>query len=195
VPHGVDLAAFDSAEPEDVRGRYGISVERPVLVYHGIYGYPPNLEAMQVMAQDIMPRLHSRGVHPVVLAIGRCAPGEALHPDLIFTGSVERIAPFLLAADVAVVPLLRGGGTRMKVLDYFAARVPVVSTAKGIEGIPVTPGLDALVEDDYDAFADAIVSLLRDRERARAIAQRGRALVESLDWVTIARRYREVLGV
>lgn len=195
VPHGVDLAAFDDGAAEDVRGRFGIAADRPILVYHGIYAYPPNREAMVVMAQEILPRLNALGLYPIVLAVGRNPPAETLHPDILFTGSVDRVAPWLRAADIAVVPLQQGGGTRMKILDYFAATLPVVSTAKGIEGIPVTPGRDAEVHDDFDAFTDAIARLLADPAAAAKMAGHGRAIVDALDWRQIALRYRDILGI
>jgi len=195
VPHGVDLAAFDAGPVEDVRRRFALAADRPILVYHGIYSYPPNYEAMQVMAQELLPRLNELGVHPLVLAIGRNPPAAPLHPDIVFTGSVERVAPWLRAADMAVVPLVRGGGTRMKILDYFAACLPVVSTTKGIEGIECSHGLDAWVEDDYSAMAAAIARLLADPAQAQAMARRGRALAERLDWPVIARRYRDIVDV
>jgi glycosyltransferase involved in cell wall biosynthesis len=193
IPHGVDLEQFDHAQPLDVRERFHIPAERPLLVYHGIYLYPPNLEAMQVMASEILPRLHARGIKPKVLAIGANAPAKPVHEDIIFTGPVASIAPYLLAADIAVVPLQKGGGTRMKVLDYFAARLPVVSTTKGVEGIPVENGVQAVIEDDYDRFARAVADLANDSSRAREVGARGRAFVEKLDWKTITGRYLQLI--
>ncbi|ESQ13728.1 MAG: glycosyltransferase [Thiohalocapsa sp. PB-PSB1] len=193
IPHGVDLEAFDAAVPADVRGRFGIDDDTVLLVYHGIYLYPPNLEAMRIMANQILPRLEGRGVKAKVLAIGRNPPDEPLHPDIIFTGSVEQIAPYLMAADIAVVPLVRGGGTRMKILDYFAARIPVVTTSKGIEGIPATPGKEAAIADDWTDFSAAIQSLADDRGAAADMGAAGRRLVEPLGWRDIACRYLDLV--
>jgi glycosyltransferase involved in cell wall biosynthesis len=195
IPLGVDIAQFDSPHPIDVRACHGIGREELVLVYHGTYMYPPNLEAMQAMAQRIMPLLKMRGIRAKVLAVGRHPPQEPLHEDIIFTGPVEQVAPYLLAADMAVVPLLKGGGTRMKILDYFAAGLPVVSTAKGIEGIPVTVGVHALVTEDADeAFAAAIADLVNDPQRAAELGKQGRIFVEQMDWNAIARRYIDLMA-
>ncbi|QIK38907.1 glycosyltransferase [Caldichromatium japonicum] len=189
IPHGVDLDSFAQAEPLDLRTLYDIPADTWVLVYHGIYGYPPNLEAMQLMAQEILPRLERLGVRVQVLAIGAHPPGERLHPRLRFIGPVERVAPYLKGADLAVVPLQKGSGTRMKILDYFAAGLPVVSTAKGTEGIPLRPGVEAVIADDPDAFALAIADLLADPARRAQLGTAARAFVEPLDWRAIARRY------
>jgi glycosyltransferase involved in cell wall biosynthesis len=157
-----------------------------------VYSYAPNLEAMRVMAAEILPALRARGVVAKVLAIGREPPSAPLDPDIIFTGPVPSVAPYLLAADLAVVPLRQGGGTRMKVLDYFAARLPVVSTAKGIEGIPVRDGVEFVLADEAELFAEAVRRLLERRDEARALGARGRAFVEPLDWLAIARRHAEL---
>jgi glycosyltransferase involved in cell wall biosynthesis len=193
IPHGVDLASYDAAVPLDVRAEFGIPAGVALLVYHGIYSYAPNLEAMQVMAAEVLPALRARGVAAKVLAMGRDPPAGPLDPDIIFTGPVPSVAPYLLAADVAVVPLRQGGGTRMKVLDYFAAHLPVVSTTKGIEGIPVRPGVEFLLADTAEQFAEAIRGLLEHRDEAKALGDRARAFVEPLDWLAIAKRHAELL--
>jgi glycosyltransferase involved in cell wall biosynthesis len=106
---------------------------------------------------------------------------------------VADLSPVLPAADLAVIPLLEGGGTRMKILDYFAAGVPVISTAKGIEGIPVTNGREALILDDYDAICDAIESLLASPEKADKMRKAAARFVDPLSWDSIARRYLPLL--
>ena len=195
VSHGVDLQRFDHDYELDPRAQHQLPADIPLLVYHGIYSYYPNYEAMLVMASEILPRLEQRGVRVKVLAIGPDKPEHDLHPDIVFTGAVDNLAPYLKSADLAVVPLQQGGGTRMKILEYFAARVAVVSTAKGIEGIPVTNGEQALIVDSNDAIADAVCALLADREKARALAEQGREFVKTLDWNSITRRYVEIAGL
>jgi glycosyltransferase involved in cell wall biosynthesis len=145
------------------------------------------------MATEILPRLEARGVNVTVLAIGSKPPDFPLHEKVIFAGSVADLSPVLPAADLAVIPLLEGGGTRMKILDYFAAGVPVISTAKGIEGIPVTNGREALILDDYDAICDAIESLLASPEKADKMRKAAARFVDPLSWDSIARRYLPLL--
>ncbi|NVZ09987.1 glycosyltransferase [Allochromatium humboldtianum] len=193
IPHGVDLDGFERAAPLDLHALHGIPADHAILVYHGIYLYPPNLEAMEVMAHEILPRLERLGVAVTVLAIGAHPPARELHPRLRFTGPVESVAPYLKGADLAVVPLQKGGGTRMKILDYFAAGLAVVSTAKGAEGIPITSGVEALIVDDHDAFAQAVAELLADPERRVRLGAAARAFVAPLDWRAIAARYLELV--
>ena len=193
IPHGVDLSAYDAARGLDVRRELGIDGGARILAYHGTYRYPPNLEAMQLMAERILPAIRERGLAVKVVAIGSHPPRRSPDPDILFTGSVESVAPWLLAADLAVVPLISGGGTRLKVLDYFAARLPVVSTSKGVEGIPVRDGEEFVLAEQPEQFAAAVERLLAQPAEARAMADRGRAFVEQLDWGAIARRHAALL--
>jgi len=193
IPHGVDLQAFRETRACNIHGRYGLPVDDKVLIYHGTYSYPPNLEAMEVMAKEILPRLEKRKLQVSVLAIGSKPPHFPLHEKIYFTGSVENLAEVIPAADLAVVTLLEGGGTRMKILDYFAAGVPVISTSKGIEGIPVEHGKQAMILDDYEAICDAIELLLSDSHQAEALAKGAGDFVAALDWDAIVKRYLQLL--
>jgi glycosyltransferase involved in cell wall biosynthesis len=193
IPHGVDLAGFRQAQVEDVRSHYGIAAEALLLVYHGPYNYAPNLQAITVLVQELLPLLQARGLQVKVLAIGSKPPATLQHPDLIFTGPLPDLTTVLPAADLAVIPLREGGGTRMKILDYFAAGVSVISTAKGIEGIPVTHGVEALIIDDVDAMAAAVMELAAQPEQRRALAGRAALFVEDLSWDAIAARYLPLL--
>jgi glycosyltransferase involved in cell wall biosynthesis len=190
VPHGVNLDSFDATPAVEARTRFGIPQGSPLLVYHGTFSYPPNREALRIFAEILLPGLEAKGLDCHLLAVGRDAPGSSPHPRVHLTGSVEQVGPWLRAADLAVVPLIEGGGTRMKIIDYFAAGLPVISTGKGIEGIPVVDGEQALVRDDWPAMIAAVSELTAKPERARAIGAAGRKLAEGLDWSEIARRYQ-----
>ncbi len=192
IGHGVDLPAFERAQPVDLQQTYGFLPGTPVLVYHGIYSYGPNLEAIQVLADEVLPRLHAAGVRPKVLAVGPMPPEKELHEDIVFTGTVEQVAPYLKAADLAVVPLQQGGGTRMKLLDYFAAGVPVVSTRKGAEGLPLEDGQEILLRDEPDAFSKAVLDVLRQDGLADSLRMRAGEFAAGLDWSHIAEGYRRL---
>jgi glycosyltransferase involved in cell wall biosynthesis len=189
VPHGVNLQHYETAPVTDGRERFGIPTDSPVLVYHGTFSYPPNREALRIFAEILLPKLESRGLICHVLAVGKSPPVTTPHERIHFTGSVDRVAPWLKTADMAVIPLTDGGGTRMKIIDCFAASLPVISTSKGIEGIPVVSGRHALVLDDWNSMADAICELWADREKAHDLARGGREMAESLDWDAIAGKY------
>lgn len=103
--------------------------------------------------------------------------GQLHHLGITVTGRVESILPYLQNSDVAVVPLLFESGTRFKILEAAACRVPIVSTTLGMEGFPIRHLEHLWIADTTEAFAQGIIQLLQDK----VLAQR---LVESsYQWV------------
>jgi len=192
IPHGVNLKDYDTDPVAGGRDRFGITADAPLLVYHGTFSYPPNREAIRIFAEILLPGLERKGLFCHVLAVGKNPPPTSPHERIHFTGSVDRVAPWLKTADLAVVPLTDGGGTRMKIIDCFAARLPVISTSKGIEGIPVISGRHAIVVDEWESMIDAICELWEHPDKALALAASGRKLTESLDWDAIAGKYLSI---
>jgi glycosyltransferase involved in cell wall biosynthesis len=88
------------------------------------------------------------------------------------TGWVADVAPFYDAADLAIVPLRAGGGTRIKLLEAAGRGVPVVSTRFGAMGTSLRPGCELMIADDAARFARACAALLRDEPAAHAMAAR-----------------------
>ncbi len=194
IPHGVALEQFDAASPVNLRQRYSIPEDHAVLVYHGIYSYKPNLDAVTVLALRLLPALAEAG-HPArVVAIGPEPPERSIE-GVVFTGAVEDLPGYLKGGDLAVIALRAGGGTRMKILDDFAAGVPVISTAKGAEGIPVEHGRHLLICDSIEEMLDRVIELLENPDRAAALAKAARGWVEPFDWREIARRYVKLMDV
>jgi glycosyltransferase involved in cell wall biosynthesis len=189
IAHGVDLEQYEEPPIEGSREQFGIGEDEPVLVFHGTFSYPPNREALRIFAEILLPELERQGLNCHVLAVGKSPPVKSVHPRIHMTGSVERVAPWLKSADMAVIPLTDGGGTRMKIVDCFAANLPVISTSKGIEGIPVAHGRHALVTDDWESMIAAIRELWAKPEKSRSLAREGRKLAEGLDWKVAAEKY------
>lgn len=189
IPHGVDLPAFDATPPADLATDFDLDPQRPVLAYHGTFSYPPNRQALMILVEELLPRLAGLGHRAQVLGIGRDAPPGIDHPDVHLPGSLAELAGPLKACTLAVVPLTSGGGTRMKILDYFAAGLPVVSTSKGCEGLPVADGENLLIRDDWDEFAQVVAQLLDNDEQREALGRAGHKLARSLSWQEIAGRY------
>ncbi len=107
-------------------------------------------------------------------------------PSITVTGFVEDVAPYIQDADVFVVPLRIGSGTRLKILEAMAMSRPVVSTSIGCEGLDVTHGENILIADTPQDFADSVIRLLNDAALRGRISQAGRDLVkEKYDWEKI----------
>ncbi len=194
IPHGVDLESFDLPTPAhlSIRTAYGIAADQIVLIFHGIYGYAPNGEAAALIGSRILPALNARGYFPKCLAVGKYPPAQSNHQDLIYTDVVAHVAPYIKTADIAVVPLMDGGGTRMKILEYFAAAIPVVATSKGAEGIDVTPGREIIIADDLNGLIDEVIHLIDQPARRQQIGSAGRKYVEQFSWRNIGKRYVEL---
>jgi len=92
------------------------------------------------------------------------------------TGRLDDPASVLTRASTVVVPLRHGSGTRVKILEAFAYGLPVVSTTIGAEGLDVVDGESILIADDPVDFAENIVSLFENRERASSLARAGQEL-------------------
>lgn len=135
----------------------------PTLVFIGLFDYGPNVDAAAFLVNEILPELRSRVPSVRARLVGNASEQvRALHhpPDVVVTGFVPDIGPELAMADLIAVPVRYGGGTRIKILEAFAHRIPVVSTTIGAEGIDAAPGREIMLEDTPTGFARACEGLL-----------------------------------
>ena len=132
--------------------------------------YPPNAEGARFLVDQVVPLLRRDIPDVAVRLVGTSAPGiDRLDdpPRVTVVGQVPEIEDELARADLVVVPLRFGSGTRLKVLEAFAHRVPVVSTTLGAEGLGAEDGVHLLLADRPADLASACARLLTDTE-ARA---------------------------
>ena len=110
-------------------------------------------------------------------------------------GHVPDLRPCFERATVAIVPVLSGGGTRLKAIEAMSSGRAVVSTRLGVDGLEVEPGRHALVEDDPHAFGGAVAKLLGDRALRTELAGAARELVERrYDWRVLGERLSDELA-
>lgn len=191
IPHGVDLENYIDVDinGKRIRERLGIPNDHIVLFYHGVYTYRPNREALVRIVNNILPALQRKNIKAVLIAAGQDPPDEVKREGVYLVGPVEDLPSFIGAADICLVPLTGGGGTRLKVLEYFAANRPVISTHKGIEGISVRDGEEYLRAELDEDFVRYIAEFSTLKERFYKIAENGNRFVQQYDWSNIARRY------
>lgn len=194
IPHGFDPEPFALPAQNGLREQFGLPENAVMIAFHGTFSYPPNRDALQAFASLLLPKLadQSRPYH--VVAIGRNPPADSLHANIHYTGSVEQVGPWLSACDMAVIPLREGGGTRMKIIDCFAAGLPVISTSKGIEGIPVINNHEALICDDWNTMVELIVELAESEPKRSRLIAAATEFAAGMDWNSIARRYLSVFS-
>ena len=179
VTNGVDLAFYDPGTSyPDPFPKTG-----PHLVFTGKMDFRPNIDGVQWFADRVLPRLRTaypdlgfwivgRNPHPRLGAL-------AGRPGVTITGAVPDIRPYLAHALLYVVPLLAGGGTRLKILEALAMARPVVSTRLGAEGFPVVDGQHLALADTAEDFAGRCLDLLGQPAEAAAMGLAGRAFVET----------------
>jgi glycosyltransferase involved in cell wall biosynthesis len=134
----------------------------PVILLPATFDYGPNVDGATWLARDIAPLIRRLMPGAQIRLVGRSTRQvEALDhpPDVTVTGRVADMTTELAGADVVVVPVRFGSGTRLKILEAFAHRVPVVSTTIGAEGLGVEHRTHLLIADRPQEFADAIADL------------------------------------
>ena len=202
VPNGVDTDEF--APQEDVAGvqllpqltRDSAGVQLPHqqlfdLVFTGKMDYRPNIDAALWFAHDILPRVRAQIPNARFVVVGQ-QPHARLAPltnraDVVLTGWVQDVRPYIAGATLYVAPLRMGGGTRFKVLQAMSMAVPIVSTTLGCSGLAVQSGRDVLLADTPNDFADAIIRVARDESLRRQLGDHARQLaVARYDWRHIA---------
>jgi polysaccharide biosynthesis protein PslH len=137
----------------------------PTMLFLGLFAYGPNVDAAIFLVRDIMPLIRSKIAGIQLRLVGEPSQGvRALHnpPATTVTGFVPDIRPEFERADLIVVPIRYGGGTRIKILEAFAHRIPVVSTRMGAEGIDAAEDQEILFGDTPGVFAEQCVRLLSD---------------------------------
>jgi glycosyltransferase involved in cell wall biosynthesis len=144
--------------------------------------YHPNRSAVRFFRREVWPLLRERRPELVWRLVGKNP--EAVRAltrgdsRIEITGEVEDAVRELAKSKVAVVPLLAGSGTRLKILEAWAAGTPVVSTTIGAEGLPVRDGQHLLLADGASQLAGAVERLLACSDLRERLAAAGRLLLE-----------------
>ncbi|MEI9811564.1 MAG: glycosyltransferase family 4 protein [Acidobacteriota bacterium] len=184
VPNGVDTQAFASLTPAAQRNR---------LLFVGTMDYHANIDAAVAFARDVWPQLHAALPNlRFTLAGANPAPAVrelASQPGIEVTGTVPSLLPYYAEAVASLVPLKTGGGTRLKILESFAAGVPVVSTAVGAEGLDAIPDQHFLLAESPADWTAAVHRIVSQPGVAAGMAQRAQAFArESYDWSVVGQK-------
>jgi GT2 family glycosyltransferase len=176
--------------------------EPNTMLFLGSFRHTPNIAALDWFTHKVLPRVLQGCPEARLVIVGAEPP--PLHslpnlPDNIgLRGFVEDVREPLGRYAVFVCPILSGSGMRVKLLEAFAAGIPVVSTRIGAEGLTTQDGEVCALADDPAEFADKIVELFRDSQRASELACRAREkVVATRDMAVLTRElvgsYRAVL--
>lgn len=184
VPNGVDTEQY---RPDIVAPA---SLGEEALVFTGKMDFRPNVDAVLWFCSKVLPAIQNAVPEVQFYIVGknphaRLAPLRQ-RPGVTLTGFVEDVRPHIAAATVYVVPLLTGGGTRLKILEAMSMGKAVISTTLGCEGIHAAADRDIVLADSADGFAQQSVALLEDKARRDDLGRAARAFVEiHFDWQTV----------
>ncbi|MBI5303372.1 MAG: glycosyltransferase [Chloroflexi bacterium] len=192
IPNGVDTEFYVPSDEVCAK-----PLAELALVFTGKMDFRPNIDAMIWFCDEILPRIRAEIPLAHIVIVGqKPAPRVAAlaqRDGVQVTGAVPDVRPFIADAAVYVMPLRMGSGTRLKALEAMAMGKAIVSTTRGVEGIALMPERDAVLADEPDAFARAVIALLRDPGRRRALGQSARTLAETrYDWRAIVPAFDEI---
>jgi glycosyltransferase involved in cell wall biosynthesis len=162
--------------------RFPTADKEEVIAFSGNLEYHPNISAVRFFSREVWPNLRERWPGLVWRLVGKnpeaVAQWTSGDPRIELSGPVEDAVAELAKAKVAVVPVLAGSGTRLKILEAWAAALPVVSTRIGAEGFPVQDGQHLLLADGALKFTEAVARLLENEQLRVDLGQAGRLLLE-----------------
>jgi hypothetical protein len=167
------------------------------MLFLGSFRHDPNRVALNWFVKEVLPRVLERRPEAKLVIVGSDPPPAHAYADfagaLELRGFVEDIRDPLARYAVFICPILSGSGVRVKLLEAFAAGIPVVSTAVGAEGLARRDGELCAISDDPAGFAERILGLFEDPARAAEMAGRARREVEE-NWDMAAITSKLVAG-
>lgn len=167
--------------------------ERPTALFVGNARHPPNVDAVQRLCSEVLPRLVEHVPEAHLVIVGHY-PTVRIRPELrdhiTMLGRVADVSAELRRATVVVAPLRLGGGMRVKVVEALAAGKALVGTSKAFAGMSADRDGAAVCADSDDEFAAAIALLMADAEAREQLGERARAWAEAnLDWSNSLLKY------
>jgi len=191
VPNGVEIEFFSKGT-----GRPKAN-DRPVVSFVGNMIHSPNEEAAVYLLEEIAPLIRSQ-IPNVCFRIIGSHPSKRLRKlaseGVEVTGWVEDIRPLVGETTVMLMPMLTGTGIKNKLLEAWASGVAVVATKYAIQGVPAVDGDNLLIGSTREELAAKTIQLLLNTSLRHKISEGGlRTVKASLDWLQVARSYRQII--
>lgn len=188
VPNGIDTARFRPS---------GIATDDPILIFVGHMGVFHNIDAAQYLTHDILPLVQKEIPATRLNLVGAEPATEvqilASQPAVRVLGHVGDLNAELNNAAIFAAPLRFAAGVQNKVLEAMAVGLPVVTTSYVNKGLQAEDGRHLIIADEPEAFADAVVLLLRDAKQRRRLGRAGREFVmQQYRWEDVLKRMAEI---
>jgi glycosyltransferase involved in cell wall biosynthesis len=190
IPTGVDIEGF--CPPAS-------SPQVADLVFVGAMDWLPNIDGVLYFVREILPLIRKHKPDCSLAIVGRTPAPEisalASDPLIRVTGTVPDVRPYFWGSSISIVPLRIGGGTRLKIYEAMAAKIPVVSTATGAEGLAVSCPENIRLADTPEDFGQECLALLDDANERGRMAAAGWTLVSSnFSWDRVAASFEAIVG-
>lgn len=186
IPNGVDLKYFNMSDDQQT--------EPKSLIFAGRLNAYTNRKAILYFINDIWPVLKSEIPELKLYVVGSNPPEQInnIDKDIIVTGFVDDVRPYLDNADIYICPITDGGGTKLKVLDALAMGKVIVGNQEAFEGIDVLHGESAMIANDANEYLMSINELFSNPQLKSKISKNARQLIESkYDYVSIGKTFHE----
>ena len=177
IPNCIDTHAYQN---------YDGPLESFDVVFMGKMDYRPNIDATLWFVDTIWPAIRAQHPNATCAIVGQ-KPHARLDrirevDGITVTGWVESVQPYLHGANVFIMPLRMGSGTRLKLIEAMAAGKAIVSTTIGAAGFPVSDGRELQIADSVPQFADAVNHILSNQTQSAAMSEAAREFAAQYDW-------------
>ncbi|ABM32647.1 glycosyltransferase [Paracidovorax citrulli] len=155
------------------------------MLFVGSLDYPPNQEAALLLAGRLAPLLRERLPRPWSLTVAGARPPAWLRLRLEAAGEVRLradvpdLSPLYAGCTVALLPVMAGGGSKLKTLEALARGLPMVATSQAVRGFPLVAGEQYLPAETPEQFAQAVLRLHADPALRERLGAAGRAWYEA----------------
>jgi glycosyltransferase involved in cell wall biosynthesis len=181
VPNGVDVRSY-----EPIRS---VPSEPQTVLISGSMDWRPNVVGLRWFLRGVLPRLRARVPDVVVRVAGRMNADLVAelqrYPNVEAVPNPPSMEPHLAAATAVAAPIVASSGTRLRILEAWAAGRAVMTTAAGAFGLDCTPGRELMIRDEPAAFADGLASMLVSPGLRAALVETAAARVEAYDWQAV----------
>jgi len=189
IPNGVDWEYFGEGEE--------LHRDPATIIFSGKMSYHANITMVSYLVNEIMPLVWSKQPEAKLMIVGKDPPKPicalAQNPAITVTGTVADIRPYLRKATLAVVPLVYGAGSQLKLLEAMACGTPVVASSRAIMALEAQPGKDLLVANSPAEFAARILELIEYPDRSWQMGLSGREYIKTRHrWAFIAERLEAI---
>lgn len=179
----------------ECRKEFKLDDDKTIILFHGTYNYLPNKQAIWYIEKYIAPHITKNHKDVLFVIAGKDVPIlNNTKGKIRYLGFVKELYKLIFASDIAIAPILTGGGTRLKILDYMGVGKPIVATKKGIEGIEAKNGRHAMIVSNVDMeFINALKYLIENGDVRRKLGRNAKKLAkEKYDWKKIGEKLNKL---